>query len=67
MNIKNLLKKNPISIEITNITDRGWKSERDEIAGPGQKPTVPHPKPKIEEPIINSLSIYLDVGNSNFE
>ena len=40
------------------MIDKGFKSARDAIAGPGQKPTMPHPMPKIEAPKINFLSMY---------
>jgi len=32
------------------------------MAGPGQNPTIPHPIPKVPEPIIKFLSIDFRVG-----
>ena len=44
----------------------GSKKLIDEIAGPGQSPTRPHPIPNITEPNNNFLSIFFILGKIIF-
>mgnify|MGYP001165326139 CR=1 FL=1 len=67
LNLINLLMKKPPAIAITKIIEKGLSSARDAIAGPGQKPTIPHPMPKSEAPKINCLSNVLMIGISKFK
>ena len=46
----------------TKNTEYVFNNARDDIAGPGQNPTMPHPTPNVPEPIIKFLSIDFKVG-----
>ena len=46
----------PKLIEKRNIKDTGLKKTKEDIAGPGHKPTIPQPMPNNEEPMIKFLS-----------
>ena len=50
----------------TKNTEYVFNNARDDIAGPGQKPTIPHPMPNVPEPIIKFLSIDFIVGIAKF-
>jgi len=41
----------------TKKTEQVFNKARDDIAGPGQNPTIPHPMPNVPEPTIKFLSI----------
>ena len=45
-----LAKYIPAAIDKINITVCGIKYAIEEIEGPGQRPTMPHPTPNIEDP-----------------
>ena len=46
----------------TKNTEYVFNNARDDIAGPGQNPTIPHPMPNVPEPKIKFLSIDFKVG-----
>ena len=52
---------------MTNKIDKGFNKAKEEIAGPGQKPTAPQPTPKRVEPKINCESIFLIFGISELK
>ena len=49
----------PINIAIKNITVMGSNKAKEDTAGPGHKPTKPHPIPNNEDPMISFLSLSL--------
>lgn len=56
--------KLPIKRVQTNIKSFSSKKPIDEIAGPGHKPDIAHPIPKIAAPVINLPSRLTFEGNS---
>ena len=57
----------PKNIANKNIKEIGSNKAKDDTAGPGHKPTKPHPIPKSEDPIISCLSKFFFCGKFMFK